>query len=57
MTLHPHITREELTDYCRLCHEHRIKSVRVESAIAKKIKEIIRNTRPQYLGIKFKTRS
>ena len=56
MILHPNISRDELTDYCRLCHEHRIKSVRVESAIAKRIKELTCNTRPQYLGIEFKTR-
>ena len=57
MILHPNISTAELTDYCRLCHEHHIKSVHVESAIAKRIKELICNTRPQYLGIKFKTRS
>lgn len=56
MTLHPNITREDLTEYCRLCHEYRIKSVRVESTIAKKIKELTCNTYPIYLGIKFKIR-
>lgn len=53
MTLHPHITRSELTDYCRLCHEHRIKAVKVDKATAGAIKRISCGVRSEYMGIKF----
>lgn len=56
MILHPHITLHELTDYCRICHEHGIRSVIVASDVSKKIRELTCNTRAQYLGIKFKIR-
>jgi len=56
MILHPHITRAELTDYCRLCHEYRVKSVRVSKATAGAIKRISCGVRAEYLGIKFKQR-
>lgn len=56
MTLHPHLTRSELTDYCRLCHEYRIKSVKVDKATADRIKSLYAGVRAEYLGIKFKQR-
>lgn len=55
MTLHPHITRAELAAYCELCHEHGVKSVRVEKQTAEAIKRlIVHGTLMRYLGIKFK---
>lgn len=58
MTLHPHITRAELADYCELCHEHGIKSVKVDKPTADAIKPLILHGTPmQYLGIKFKIRN
>ena len=57
MTLHPNLTRVELTAYCELCHEHGIKSVRVEKPTAEAISRIILHGTPmQFLGIKFKIR-
>ncbi len=56
MTLHPNITRCELTDYCRLCHEHRIKSVKVDKGTADAIKRLSGNVRAEYFGIKFRQR-
>lgn len=53
MILHPHLTRAELTDYCRLCHEYRIKSVKVGKATADRIKGLYSGVRAEYLGIKF----
>lgn len=55
MILHPHLTRAELADYCRLCHEYRIKSVKVDKATADAIKRFS-GVRTEYLGIKFKQR-
>lgn len=55
MTLHPHITRAELAAYCELCHEHGIKSVRVEKEVAQAIEPLILHGTPmRFLGIKFK---
>lgn len=57
MTLHPHLTRAELAAYCELCHEHGVKSVRVEKPTAEAIKRLILHGTPmRYLGIKFKIR-
>lgn len=56
MTLHPNITRYELTDYCQLCHEHRVKSVKVDKGTADAIKRLSGNIRAEYFGIKFRQR-
>lgn len=55
MTLHPHITRAELADYCQLCHEHGVKTVRVDKATAEAIERLaLHGTPMRFLGIKFK---
>lgn len=55
MTLHPNLTRAELTAYCELCHEHGVKSVRVDKATAGAIKPLILHGTPmKFLGIQFK---
>ncbi len=56
MTLHLNMTRSELTDYCRLCHEYRIKSVKVDGPTAKAIRKLSGGVRAEYFGIKFKQR-
>lgn len=56
MILHPNMTRSELTDYCRLCHEYRIKSVKVDGPTAGAIKRLSGGVRAEYFGIKFKQR-
>lgn len=57
MTLHPHISRAELTAYCELCHEHGVKSVRVEKQTAEAIERLILHGAPmKYFGIQFKIR-
>jgi len=53
MILHPHLTRSELTDYCRLCHEYRIKAVKVDGPTAAAIKRLCGGVRAEYFGIKF----
>lgn len=54
MTLHPNLTRAELTEYCLLCHEHRIKSVKVNKETAQAIRRIYPNADgAEYMGIKF----
>lgn len=54
MTLHPNLTRAELTEYCLLCHEHRIKSVKVNKETAQAIRRIYPHTdRAEFMGIKF----
>lgn len=55
MILHPHITRTELTDYCRLCHEYRIKSVKVDGPTANAIRLLLGKNEDHY-GVKFETR-
>lgn len=55
MTLHPAITRAELSDYCQLCHEYRVKSVRVDEKTAGAIKRISFGPLV-YLGVKFKVK-
>jgi len=56
MTLHKDITIYELTNYCWLCHEYRIRSVHVDNMIVTRIKNLIQNNVPEHLGIKFKVR-
>lgn len=56
MTLHPNMTQSELTDYCCLCYEYRIKSVKVDKGTADAIKRIAGNVRAEYFGIKFRQR-
>ena len=56
MILHPNLTRSELTDYCLLCHEYRIKAVKVDKATADRIKSLYSARTPEYMGIKFKQR-
>lgn len=56
MILHPHLTRTELTDYYLLCHEYRIKSVKVDKATADRINGLYSGVRAEYMGIKFKQR-
>ena len=54
MILHPHLTRAELIDYCLLCHEYRIKAVKVDKGTAQAIRRIYPHTdRAEYMGIKF----
>lgn len=54
MTLHPHLTRSELTEYCLLCHEHRIKAVKVDKETAQAIRRIYPNADgAEFMGIKF----
>lgn len=55
MILYPSLTRAELTAYCQLCHEHRVKSVRVNEATANAIKGIAFGALI-YLGVKFKVK-
>lgn len=58
MTLHPHTTRAELVDYCLLCHEHGVKSVRVDKATAGAVKALVLHGKEaKYLGVKFKIKS
>lgn len=42
MTLHPHITTDELRDYCELCREFgdKCKRVRVEKPVYERIKNL-----------------
>lgn len=55
MTLHPHLTRSELVNYCLLCHENGVKTVRVDKKTSEAIKRFILHGTPmKYLGIKFK---
>lgn len=56
MTLHPNLTLPELTKYCLLCHEYRIKAVKVDKATADRIKGLYSGVRAEYMGIKFKQR-
>jgi hypothetical protein len=51
MTLHPHISIRELDQYCALCHEHRTRTVKVDSETLQKIFKIAKSD--QYQGIKF----
>ena len=54
MTLLPNISRAELSDYCELCHEHGIKSVKVDEKTAGAIKAIAFGL--VFMGIKFKVK-
>lgn len=53
MTLHPQISRNELFDYCQLCHENGVKSVKVDTATLNAIKGITVG-QVVCLGVKFK---
>ena len=53
MTLHPQITKQELVAYCELCHEHKIKSVRVDKSTAARVFEIAMAS-VEFMGVKFK---
>ena len=55
MTLHPHITRAELTDYCRLCREYKINEVKVDGPTANAIRRLLGKNEDHY-GVKFETR-
>lgn len=54
MTLHPHLTSAELSAYCELCHEHGIKSVKVDANTAGAIQAISFGL--VFMGIKFKVK-
>lgn len=56
MTIHSHTTRAELAEYCQLCHEHGIKSVRLDKATADAVKRLVMGGTMRFLGIKFKVR-
>lgn len=53
MTLHPQISKPELVAYCELCHEHKIKSVRVDKSTAARVFEIVMAS-VEFMGVKFK---
>ena len=55
MILHQNITRAELSEYCQLCHENGVKSVRVDTQTANAIKGISFGALV-YLGVKFKVK-
>ena len=54
MTIHPNITRAELSAYCELCHEHGIKSVKVDANAAGAIQALAFGL--VFMGIKFKVK-
>lgn len=55
MILHPQISKSELIAYCELCHEHKIKKVRVDVATAARILELAMAS-VVFMGIKFKVK-
>lgn len=61
MTLHPHITLDELTQYCQLCHEHgeKCRRIRVEKPIQNQIRQITHHPGKlvKHLGITFIARN
>lgn len=55
MTLHPTISRDELTAYCELCHEHGVKSVKVDVHTANAIKTLMFGNLRAF-GVNFKVK-
>lgn len=53
MNLHPQISKPELVSYCELCHEHKIKKVRVDRDTAARIAELAMASKV-FMGIKFR---
>jgi len=55
MTLHSQISKPELIAFCELCHEHKIKSVKVDTDTAKRISKIALGI-SRFMGVRFKIR-
>ncbi len=56
MTLHSNTSFRELTDYALLCHEHRIKKVKLDPETYNRVKELAFNTPKKslkFMGITF----
>lgn len=55
--MHPHISLQDLIDYCQLCHEYRnkVKRVSLDTATLKRVREVARIETKEtiFLGIQF----